>query len=275
MPFQRNKAELDNIMLIDSHLHLDFDEFAGDRDAVMARAAAAGVDAFVCIGIKVRDFDRVVKVAEAHDNVWCTVGTLPHFADEEHDVTAAELVAHTRHPKVIGIGEAGLDQIYGNASWEAQVKVFQAHIDAARETQLPLVIHSVKQDEAMSDMLHAGMRKGSFPFVVHAFSGGPLLAETTVELGGYFGFGGMLTYPDNHAMRAIAASVPSDRLLLETDAPSMAPWPTPDDRNEPARIVTAAQLLADLRGVPLDTLAQETTENFYRLFGKVGRTRPL
>ena len=268
MPFQRNKAELDNIMLIDSHLHLDFDEFASDRDAVMARAAAAGVDGFVCIGIKVRNFDRVLKVAEAHDNVWCTVGTLPHFADEEYDVTAAELVAHTRHPKVIGIGEAGLDQIYGNASWDAQLKVFQAHIDAARETQLPLVIHSVRQDEAMSEMLRAGTRKGAFPFVVHAFSGGPLLAETALELGGYLGFGGMLTYPGNAGMRAIAGSAPADRLLLETDSPSMAPAPNVDCRNEPALILEAAQLLANLRGVPLDRLAHITTENFYRLFSK-------
>ena len=258
-------------MLIDSHLHLDFDEFADDRAEVIARAAAAGVDAYVCIGIRVRDFARVLAVAEAHDNVWCTVGTLPHFADEERDVTAAEIVAHTKHPKVIGIGEAGLDTFFGNASWDAQLAVFRAHIDAARQTQLPLVIHSVRQDEAMSEMLRAGMREGPFPFVIHAFSGGPLLAETALELGGYLGFGGMLTYPDNAGMRAIAASAPADRLLLETDSPSMAPAPNPDRRNEPALILEAAQLLANLRGVTVDGLAQITTANFYRLFSKAKR----
>ncbi|MCX5514019.1 LuxR family transcriptional regulator [Kaistia algarum] len=255
-------------MLIDSHLHLDFDEFATDRDEVMARAAAAGVDAYVCIGIRVRDFGRVRAVAETYDNVWCTVGTLPHFADEEHDVTAAEIAAHTRHPKVIGIGEAGLDTFYGNASWDAQVAVFQAHIDAARETQLPLVIHSVRQDAAMIDMLRSGMSKGRFRFVVHAFSGGPELAKTALELGGYLGFGGLLTYPDNHAMREIAASAPADRLLLETDSPSLAPVPYQDERNEPAHIVRTAQLLAELRGVTADELARTTSDNFYRLFAK-------
>ena len=258
-------------MLIDSHLHLYFDDFAGDRAEVMARAAAAGVDGFVCIGIRVRNFGRVLAVAEAHDNVWCTVGTLPHFADEEHDVTAAEIVALTRHPKVIGIGEAGLDRVYGNASWDAQIAVFQTHIDAAIEAQLPLVIHSVREDVAMSEMLRAGMRQGRFSFVVHAFSGGTLLAETALELGGYLAFGGMLTYPDNHAMRDIAATVPADRLLLETDSPSMAPAPDRGRRNEPAFIVQATQLLADLRGVTLDRVAHETTENFYRLFAKANR----
>lgn len=258
-------------MLIDSHLHLDFDDFAADRAAVMARAAAVGVDAYVCIGIRVRAFARVLAVAEAHDNVWCTVGTLPHFADAERDVSVAEIVSHTSHPKVIGIGEAGLDQVYGNASWDAQRAVFETHIEAARQTRLPLVIHSVREDAAMSDMLRTGMQKGPFRFVVHAFSGGPQLAETVLELGGYLGFGGMLTYPDNDPMRAIAATAPANRLLLETDAPSMAPAPGQDQRNEPARIIKAAQLLADLRGVTLDSLARQTTENFYRLFTKASR----
>ncbi len=255
-------------MLIDSHLHLDFDEFAEDRDAVMARAAAVGVEAYVTIGIRVRDSARVIAVAEAYDNVFCTVGTLPHLADEEHDVTADEIIALTHHPKVVGIGEAGLDRVYGNASWPAQTAVFAAHIEAAQRTQLPLVIHSVREDEAMAGMLRAAHAKAPFPFVVHAFSGGPLLAETTLALGGYFGFGGLLTYPGNDLQREIAAALPADRLLLETDSPSLAPAPLQETRNEPANIVLTAQLLAKLRGTDVGSLATQCSANTRRLFPK-------
>lgn len=256
-------------MFIDSHLHLDFDEFSHDRAAVIARAQAAGIDRFLSIGIRVRDFARVLAVAEAHADVYCTVGTLPHHADEEHDVTADEIIAHTNHPKVVGIGEAGLDTFFGNASWEAQLAVFRAHIDAARATQLPLVIHSVRQDEAMAQMLREGSRKGAFPFVVHAFSGGPGLAETALSLGGYLGFGGLLTYPDNQVMREIAAWAPADRILLETDSPSLAPAPDQDQRNEPIRLLEVAALLADLRRVSLAELGATSSANFHRLFRKV------
>jgi TatD DNase family protein len=256
-------------MFIDSHLHLDFDEFAADRAAVMQRARSAGVERFLSIGIKVRDFGRVLAVAEAHEDVYCTVGTLPHFADEEHDVTAAEIVAYTNHPKVVGIGEAGLDTFFGNASWDAQIAVFQVHIDAARQTQLPLIIHSVRQDAAMAEMLRDGMRAGAFPFVVHAFSGGPALAETALSLGGYLGFGGLLTYAENDTMRDIAAAAPADRILLETDSPSLTPAPDQDQRNEPVRLLDVAQLLADLRGIGIADLGALTTANFYRLFSKM------
>jgi TatD DNase family protein len=260
-------------MLIDSHLHLDFDEFAADRDAVLARAAAAGVDAFVNIGVKVRDFDRVRAVAERYPNVYATVGTLPHFADQERDVTTGELVALAQHPKVVGIGEAGLDTVYGNASWDAQLDVLRAHINAARETQLPLIIHSVRQDEAMAAMLTEQSRKGSFPMLMHAFSGGAALAETALRLGGYIAFGGLVTYHENSQSREIAPTIPADRLLLETDSPSLAPAPDRDKRNEPAKIVHTARLLAELRGTDVKTLGRQTTENFYRLFRKA-RRRP-
>lgn len=259
-------------MLIDSHCHLDFDEFNPDRDAILARAAAAGVDAFLTIGIRVRQFARVLAVAEQYDNVYCTIGTLPHFADEERDVTTAELVAQAEHPKVIGIGEAGLDTFYGNASWDAQIDVFRAHIDAARQTQLPLVIHSVRQDEAMAQILTEESRKGVFPILMHAFSGGPRLAETALGLGAYLSFGGLLTFPENETSRQIAAAAPADRLLVETDAPSLAPVPHQDERNEPAHIVHTAQLLADLRHTDLASIGQQTTENFYRLFTKARRS---
>jgi len=258
-------------MFIDSHLHLDFDEFVADRDAVLARAAAVGVDTFVTIGIRVRDFDRVRAVAERYPNVYATVGTLPHFADEERDVTTAELVALAQHRKVVGIGEAGLDTFFGNASWAAQLDVLRAHIGAARETQLPLVIHCVQQDEAMAETLTKESRKGSFPILMHAFSGNAALAETALSLGGYISFGGLLTYEENAHSREIASTIPSDRLLLETDSPSLAPVPHRDERNEPAYLLETAKLLAKLHNTDLDTLGRQTTENFYRLFSKVPR----
>lgn len=260
-------------MLIDSHLHLDFDEFAPDRAAIMARAAAAGVEAYVTIGIRVRDSARVIAVAEAYDNVFCTVGTLPHFADEERNVTAEEIVALTTHPKVVGIGEAGLDRVFGDASWPAQQAVFAAHIVAAQQTQLPLVIHSVREDEAMAQMLRASSATTPFPFVIHAFSGGPLLAEAALELGGYFGFGGLLTYPGNDLQREIAAGLPDDRLLLETDSPSLAPAPLQDERNEPANIRITAELLARLRGSDVESLAAQCSANTRRLFPKAFAAR--
>jgi len=258
-------------MFVDSHLHLDFDEFAHDRSAVMARAAAIGIEIYLTIGIKVRDFGRVRAVAEMHDNVYCTVGTLPHFSDEEKDVTTEEIVALTRHPKVVGIGEAGLDRVYGTADWTNQIAVFAAHLAAAQETQLPLVIHSVREDETMAAMLQEATAVRPFPFVVHAFSGGPLLMETALELGGYFGFGGLLTYEGNDHIRQAASSLPRDRILLETDSPSMSPAPYETDRNEPANLSKIAELLAKLRGDKVADVAAYTTDNFYRLFAKVAR----
>lgn len=258
-------------MFVDSHLHLDFDEFAGDREAVMERAKAAGVDLFVNIGIRVREAARVIAIVERYPNVFCTVGTLPHFADMEADVTAEEIVTLTAHPKVIGIGEAGLDRLYGNANWQTQIDVFAAHIAAAQTTGLPLVIHSVREDETMAAMLRAAMAAKPFSFVVHAFSGGAVLLAATRELGGYFGFGGLLTYRDNDHIRSAARTVPLERILLETDAPSMMPLPLEGPRNEPANLTHAATLLAGLRDISLEELAQASTENFYRLFTKTGR----
>jgi TatD DNase family protein len=259
-------------MFVDSHLHLDFGEFDADRDAVLQRAAAAGVDAFVTISIRVADFPRVLATAERYQNVWCTVGTLPHYADEERHVTAAEIVSMARHPKVVGIGEAGLDTFFGNASWDAQVDVLQAHIAAARETQLPLVIHCVRQDEAMAAILTEESHKGAFPILMHAFSGGPEIARAVIALGGYFSYGGLLTYPENDAQRELAARMPLDRLLVETDSPSLAPVPKRDERNEPANIRHTTTLLARLQGIDEGELARHTNDNFYRLFSRIPRS---
>jgi TatD DNase family protein len=258
-------------MFVDSHLHLDFGEFDADRDAVLQRAAAAGLDAFVTISIRVADFARVLAIAERYPNVWCTVGTLPHHADEERHITTAEIVSMARHPKVVGIGEAGLDTFFGNASWDAQLDVLRAHIAAARETQLPLVIHCVRQDEAMTAILKEESRKGAFPILLHAFSGGPEIARAVIDLGGYFSYGGLLTYGENDAQRRLAAEMPLDRLLVETDSPSLAPEPKRDERNEPANIRHTTALLARLHGISEAELAKRTTDNFYRLFSKIPR----
>lgn len=258
-------------MIADSHCHLDFDDFAADREAVMARAREAGIGVFLTIGIRVRQFERVLAVAERYPDVYCSVGTLPHFADEERDVTAAELVAHARHPKVVGIGETGLDRFYGNASWNAQMDVLHAHIAAARETQLPLIIHSVREDEAMADVLARETRKGSFPIIMHCYSGGAVLAEKCLALGAYFSFSGLLTYEENDALRAIAAGIPDDRLLVETDAPSLAPVPHRDERNEPAFIRHTIDVLAQVRNTSVETIIDQTRGNFFAAFAKIQR----
>ena len=256
-------------MLIDSHCHLDFAEFDRDRDAVMDRARRAGIDLFVTISIRVREFDRIRAVIEAHDDVYGSVGTLPHHADEECDVTTEELVEIASHPRVIAIGECGLDTFYGNASWPAQCEVFERHIAASRITRLPLIIHSVRQDEAMAETLRRETEKGAFPIVMHCFSGGRMLAETALALGAYISFSGLLSIPGNEGLREIAKMIPEDRLLVETDAPSLAPVPHLNERNEPAYIRHTVDLLAQLRGVSRTRIAEVTSANFRRLFTKI------
>ncbi|MDR6665253.1 TatD family hydrolase [Rhizobium sp. 1399] len=256
-------------MIVDSHCHLDFAEFAADREVVMARAREAGIGVFLTIGIRVRQFDRVLAMAERYPDVYCSVGTLPHYADEERDVTTAELITHSRHPKVVGIGEAGLDRFYGSASWDAQLDVLQAHIAAARETQLPLIIHSVREDEAMAEMLVRESRKGSFPIVMHCYSGGAELAEKCLALGAYFSFSGLLTFEENDALRAIAAGLPEDRILVETDAPSLAPVPHRDERNEPAFIRHTIDMLALIRRTSVENVMDLTQGNFFKAFAKI------
>ena len=256
-------------MFIDSHCHLDFDAFEPDRDAVLDRAKRAGIDGYVTISIRVRDFERVRRIAEAYDNVYCSVGTLPHYADEEREVTTDELVAIARHPKVVGIGECGLDRFFGHADWQDQIEVFTRHIAAARETQLPLIIHSVKEDGPMATILTDESAKGAFPILMHSFSGDRALTEAALALGAYFSFSALLTYEEYGYLRDIAPDIPADRILVETDAPSQAPGADREARNEPANLLITARQLAELRGVDLKTLGQQTTENFYRLFSKI------
>lgn len=256
-------------MLVDSHCHLDFPDFEGERDAIIARARESGVERMVTISTRVKQFDRIRAIAEAHEEVWCSVGTHPHNAAEELDVTAEDLVRLAGHPKVVAIGEAGLDYFYDHAPREAQARGLRTHVAAARKTGLPLVIHARDADADMAAILEEETRKGAFPFVLHCFSSGPALAATGVKLGGYVSFSGILTFKKSEELREIARNVPRERLLVETDAPYLAPMPFRGKRNEPAYVARTAAVLADTIGVPGDEIARITSENFFRLFSKM------
>ena len=256
-------------MLIDSHCHLDFPDFASELDAVVARARAAGIERMVTICTRVRRHDAVLAIAERFPDVYCSVGTHPHYAHEELDVTAADLVAYTRAAKVVALGEAGLDYHYDNSPRDAQERGFRSHIAAARETGLPLVIHSRDADDDTARILEEETGKGAFPAVLHCFTGGPDLAHRAVALGHFISFTGILTFKNSDALRAIAAQLPADRILIETDAPYLAPGRLRGKRNEPAYVVETAKVLAEARGVSLDAIAEQTTANFFRLFSKV------
>lgn len=258
-------------MLVDSHCHLDFPDFAEERDAVVARAIAAGVRRMVTISTRVRRFDQIRAIAEAYDEVYCSVGTHPHNAGEERDVTTAELIELSSHPKVVAIGEAGLDYHYDKAPRDAQAHGLRVHIDAARTTGLALVIHARAADEDMTAILQDESRIGSFPFVLHCFSSGARLAEVGVELGGYVSFSGILTFRNSQDIRDIARNVPRDRLLVETDAPFLAPVPHRGRRNEPAYVADTAKVLAETIGVDETEIRRLTTDNFFRLFSKMPR----
>jgi TatD DNase family protein len=258
-------------MLVDSHCHLDFPDFAADLDGVVARARAAGIGCVVTISTRVKRFDGLLAIAERFPDVYCSVGTHPHNAHEEPDVTAADLVALTRSAKVVALGEAGLDYHYDNSPRDAQERGFRSHIAAARETGLPLVIHTREADADTARILDEETGKGAFPAVLHCFTGGVDLARRAIELGLFISFTGILTFKNSTALRDIAAQLPADRILVETDAPYLAPGKLRGKRNEPAYVIETAKVLAETRGVTLDEIAQQTTANFFRLFSKVPR----
>jgi TatD DNase family protein len=258
-------------MLVDSHCHLDFPDFDSERDAIVTRAVEAGVGRMVTISTRVRRFPSLLAIAERYHEVYCSVGTHPHNAAEEADVTAEELAQLSQHPKVVAIGEAGLDYFYDHAPRDAQARSFRTHIAAARETDLPLVIHSRDADDDMIEILEDETGKGAFPFILHCFSSGQKLADSGVRLGGYISFSGILTFRKSEELRAIARSVPHDRLLVETDAPYLAPTPFRGKRNEPAYVAHTAGVLAETIGLSAAEVADITTGNFFRLFSKMPR----
>jgi TatD DNase family protein len=258
-------------MLVDSHCHLDFPDFKAELDAVVGRARDAGIGRMVTISTRVKRHDQVRAVAERFDDVFCSVGTHPHNAHEELDIGADELSKRAEDPKIVAIGEAGLDYHYDNSPRDAQAQGFRAHIAAARATRLPLVIHSREADDDMARILEEESGKGAFPAVLHCFTGGRDLAMRAIALGHYVSFTGILTFKASQALRDIAAELPADRILVETDAPYLAPGPYRGKRCEPAFVVETAKVLAEARGVGLEEMSRQTTENFFRLFSKVPR----
>ena len=255
-------------MLIDSHCHLDVPELAADRAGVLARATAAGIDGMVTISTRVKRFDEIKAIAEAHAEVWCSVGTHPHHADEELDIFTEDLVRLSAHPKCVAIGEAGLDYFYDNTPKEAQETGLRRHIAASRLTGLPLVIHSRSADTHMGAVLTDEMGQGAFPFVLHCFTGGADLARQALALGGYISFSGIITFKNAEEIREVAKFVPADRYLVETDAPYLAPVPHRGGTNEPSYVAHTAAKVAEVRGISLEHLGAETTDNFFRLFSK-------
>ena len=258
-------------MLVDSHCHLDFDDFSGDLDGIVARARAVGVGRIVTISTRVARQDGLVAIAERFPDVYCSIGTHPHYAHEELDVGVDDLIKRTRHAKIVAIGEAGLDRHYDFSPIEAQAQGFRRHIAAARETGLPLVIHSRDADADMAAILEEETGKGAFAAVLHCFTGGRDLAERAIALGLSISFTGILTFKKSEELRAIAAALPADRILVETDAPYLAPGRHRGKRNEPAFVVETARVLAETRNVSFEEIAGQTTENFFRLFSKVPR----
>lgn len=253
-------------MLVDSHCHLDFPDFAAEVDGIVSRARAAGIGHMLTISTRVRRFADVLAMAERFPDVTCSVGTHPHYASEERDVLKDEIVSLTAHPRVAAIGEAGLDYFYQKSSREDQEAGFRTHIAAARETGLPLIIHTRDAEEDTARILKEEMAKGRFSAVLHCFTGGRELAETGIDLGLYVSFSGILTFPKSGGLRELAAALPLDRLLVETDAPYLAPQPHRGKRNEPAFVRHTAKVLADVRGMSEAEIADATTANFFSLF---------
>lgn len=258
-------------MLIDHHCHIDRPEFAHDRDGVVARAHAAGVGAMINISTRIRRFAEVVEMAESYPNVYGSVGTHPHNAHEELDISVAEIVRLSKHPKIVAIGEAGLDYFYKHSTPAAQAEGFRNHIAAARKTGLPLEIHTRDADADTLVILQDEHAKGAFPAVLHCFTGGRDLAMRAVELGLYVSFSGVVSFKKSEALRAIANEVPLERVLIETDAPFLAPDPFRGKTNEPSYVVHTAKALAASRGLSFEEFAAATTNNFFRHYTKVDR----
>ncbi|HEY2071655.1 MAG TPA: TatD family hydrolase [Rhizomicrobium sp.] len=258
-------------MLVDSHCHLDFPEFAPELDAVVERARAAGVGTCVSIGTTLERFPNVLAIAERFADVWCSVGIHPHEAEAELLSDAAPLIERAQHPRVVGIGETGLDFYYNHSPREPQIANFRAHIEAARETGLPLIVHTRDADDDTIAVLRDEMGKGAFTGLIHCFTGTRRLAEASLALGFSISVSGIATFKKSDELRAVLKDVPLERLLVETDSPYLAPMPHRGKRNEPSFVVNTAAMLAGLKDVSADELARVTTDNFFRLFSKARR----
>jgi TatD DNase family protein len=260
-----------SFLVVDSHCHLDYEGLTERLPEVLANAEAAGVGLMVSIGTRVKRFEQLLRIAEENSNVFCTVGTHPHHAHEEVNVSVAKLVALATHPKVVGIGEAGLDYHYDLSPRAAQAHGFRTHIAAARESGLPLVIHAREADADVASILEDEMKQGAFKPLLHCFTSSMELAQRGLALGAYVSFSGILTYKSAENLRVVAAKVPMERLLVETDSPYLAPIPHRGKSNEPAFVVKTLEHLAAVKGVTPEIMAKSTNDNFFRLFSKIPR----
>jgi len=258
-------------MLIDSHVNLHAPQFDEDRDQVIARAREAGVRLMVEISDRVSTFDRTHAVAMAHPDIWCTVGTHPHESKENPALTAAELVALAERPKVVGIGECGLDFHYDWSPREVQQQVFRVHVEAARQTGLPLVVHTREADEAMASILEEEHAKGPFKLLLHCYTSGPELAKKAAEMGAWFSVSGIATFKAAEDVRAVIRDMPADRIIVETDCPYLAPVPFRGRRNEPAYVVHVLDKLAEVRGWTREEAERRTEDAFFGLFDRIAR----
>ena len=256
-------------MLVDSHCHLDFPELSAELDEVVARARRAGVRLMITIGTKLTEFDRVRAIAERYDDIYCSVGIHPHEAGAEPEADAERLARLSEHPKVVAIGETGLDYFYDHSPRDAQARSFRAHVGAARLTGLPVIVHTRDADDDTAAILTEEMERGAYPGLIHCFTSTQQLAERAVDLGLTISLSGIVTFKSAAALQATTSWVPADRLLVETDAPYLAPIPMRGRRNEPAFVIHTAAKVAALRGITVEDLASTTTANVRRLFRKI------
>ena len=255
-------------MFIDSHCHLVYKGLVEDQAAVLARARAAGVSGMLNISTRESEWDDVVGVAEREADVWASVGIHPHEADAHPEIDAAKLIARAAHPRVIAIGETGLDYYYDKSDREQQRTSFRAHIAAARETGLPLIVHTRDAEDDTADILADEMEKGAYTGVIHCFTASQDFADKTLNLGLYISISGIVTFKNAKDLQASATIIPDDRLLIETDAPFLAPVPHRGKSCEPAFVADTAQFLSQLRSVSVETLAEQSRVNFFNLFNK-------
>ncbi len=260
-------------MLVDSHCHLDYLERDGDLEAAVQRAQDIGIGTMVTICTKITEFPTVCAIADRYEDVWCTVGIHPHDATSEPEVSTKQLIELAQHPKVIGIGETGLDYYYENSPREDQKRSFRAHIAAARETGLPLIVHTRDADHDTIDILTEEHKIGAYPGLIHCYSTSPEVADKSIQLGFYISVAGILTFKTATVLRETVTRLPMDRLLVETDSPYLAPIPKRGKRNEPSFVAYTASKMAELKGLSDTEIAKATTDNFFRLFSRARRPK--
>ena len=255
-------------MFVDSHCHLNYKGLVEEQDAVVARARAAGVGAMLNISTRASEWDAVVGTAVGHDGIWASIGIHPHEADTHAEVDTARLLAAANHPKVVAIGETGLDYYYDKSDRDRQRRSFRSHLAACRESGLPVIVHTRDAEDDTAEILTDEMGKGAYGGVIHCFTASQRFADIALELGLYISISGIVTFKNAKALQATAATIPEDRLLIETDSPFLAPVPHRGKTCEPAYVADIARFLASLRSVSIEYLADTTTANFHRLFAK-------